>query len=219
VKSVILPVTWYNITALNNGFQLNTTDGTLVAAFLPFGRYTTSSLLTYLQTYLSNLGDSNVITWGYDTNSKKFTIKVDLNGGYPGTLKFGNNNSIANLLGFSKADISVPNNGVISSEVSVDTLEYTRIFIASNALSTGMGYRNVFRPGSMNNFVMNIIESIPVPPSDGIKLIYNSSFKKRWPSGGKYSNNWDFQLLDDRGVPLTLNSPISGWQMEIVVTY
>lgn len=219
MRSVILPVTWFNITEANNGFQLNDIDGGLVTAFLPYGRYSISSLLTYLQTNISALGDGNSILWGYDTPSKKFTISVTLNGGYPGVIKFGNATSIANLLGFPKADIPFANSGVIASPVSIDTLEYTRVFIASSALSGGMGYRNVFKPGSMNNYNMNIIESIPVPPIDGGRIIYTTSFKKRWPSGGRFSNNWDFQLLDDRGNPLVLNSPMSGWQMEIVITY
>ena len=118
---------FYNVTASNNQVYVNDNAANFTVS-LTAGAYSSQTLRVEIQTQLNTIGNGNVYTVAYDTDSGKYTITADTNN-YYFTFATNTTNSAHRLLGLDASDGSAALTQVSENviELSIHPVMYMNI--------------------------------------------------------------------------------------------
>jgi hypothetical protein len=201
VKSVSIPLTFYNVTPYNYVISY-TVGATPYGIAVPYGVYTIASLINYINDMTGEL------TFAYNTLTQRVSYQY-LNNGT--TVNWTVENSLGPLLGF----LTNTSGGIGQSYISPYTLTGwlgpSRYVIRSSAIAQGQSYPYYFMTQ-----ISNVIQSVNLITSEAFVFqSYESSIREFGSQGSQFLYQIDVELQDDRGNPVSLNDPLQGWQLEL----
>ena len=94
IKSILMPISWYNINSYNNTFTINSTVVTLVKS-----QYDVNELCAHLSTISTAIG-ANTFEFNYSSTTGKITILESGTTNF--ALTWDSNNVLRNMLGFTE---------------------------------------------------------------------------------------------------------------------
>ena len=103
LESIQIPFTWYPIDATNNAIRFN--DGTQRDVTIPVGVYSSSNIITAIQTAMNNSPSALTFTVSFDDVNKKITI-AETGGPTIFLLQFNIPNSLGQILGYGLNNFS-----------------------------------------------------------------------------------------------------------------
>lgn len=103
LEKIVIPFTWYQITAFNNAIRFN--DGTQRDIVIPVGVYSPSTLVTAIKTAMDGSPSSLVFSVQFNDTKKKITIS-ETGGPTVFSLQFNIPNSAGPILGYSNNDFT-----------------------------------------------------------------------------------------------------------------
>jgi hypothetical protein len=197
--SVIIPYSFYAITATNN--TLDTSSGTVT---LPPGNYTGNSVVIEIQDQLQVFNIDYLVT--YSTTTQKITIS---NASI--TFSVAITGTASTLLGFSTAT-AVANSHTADGVLNVSGPLY--LVLKSSILSRALAFRNVYTDNSYDSS----IASIPVNVNAGGFIVYQNSTTRTLGLKLNFTptTDIDIQLQDEDGNDLEMNG--IDWSIDLIAT-
>lgn len=183
--SMVIPYSFYNINLNNNIFRYNLIDNTQISMTIPAGNYNINSLVSYLNTHMSN-----GMSVTYDSIKNKVTFSSSL------TQFVIIYNSFSQLLGFSSSNFMGTS---ATSAYCVNLYTITNINVETNLVT--YNYCNV--PSEMTS--QTILANVPVNTQpQGLITYENKSNYKVNLYVGEISVI-DIKLRDNRGNLIDMN--------------
>lgn len=205
LNNMIFTNTVYNINSKNNVFYYSDSLGDQ-SVVLPVGQYSTSALLTALETALASA--PNPIVANFDINLT--TYKVSMVSAVPAIELYDRKNDIFNLLGY-KMGLS-GSSGLVASYTFPNIIDISGldvVHVCSTALSLHGSIDNFTSSSTGQNVRSrtNVFKQIPVNSAYGFKVNYSNP--KDLPDlvydTPRSLANIDIQLRDNYGDVLELN--------------
>lgn len=221
VRSLTIPLTWYNVNSSNNIIQFLHTASHLTAT-IPIGYYSASALATAITTAM-NAVDSN---WTVTYSSTTFLFTFSNSNGATRTINWQLNPNTAALLGF----LPVTSGAIATFSQTGTMMVLPSTPGAQNVVIKSDELCGHFRPTSVfQSKYSTVIEIVAIygytnalflsgaTPWGTMITDRPANPRRFWGhSGINYLRDFDIRLEDDRGNPFILNNPTQGWQLELV---
>lgn len=192
----ICPISYYLINRTNNELAIFTDDRTyLTTVVIPFGNYDASSLINFIDNFLTHLIPDLEITLDNITN--KFTFSSAT---IPFTIS-GSRSSIGEVMGFDSNDYSTT-----YDTANTLTMPFCCNFSGLNNMNVQLLNMNTRNIDSYNKSNSPIIASIPInAPQSGV-VIYEKKFDFAFDVNEETTDYLQIRLVDDLQNEIDLNN-------------
>jgi len=206
--------------------MLNTNGNALFTySFVP-GNYAPSDLISIINGYIAGNGNGVAGTFSYTANTGIFHFSPNTGASLTTYIwKFSQIGSIFPSMGYGNVDYLMPNLSTPPLVIStVQNFDPPCLYLGSIALTAQQIPHNVFKPSPFAGYPSgssSLIERIPTGQSVGVSSLainYEPREKKMFLAGVT-QKIIDFTLYDDRGNVFSLNNPVNGWQIQLVIYY